>query len=385
MTKVHRPITSLSESTIKFLTVGRLWVLKCLAATLVLTVMLTCSPILLSRSEVKLPPAYQLKSIQPFADTVPLTIPEHAGERSHGAKLTPRIFGAILLYSATKMSFHPYLPATLGGIALLASGILLGYQISNDRLVGLFLGMTLGGLYASSTCFAINWMPKPFDGVVLGLIGLAMVSYKRPGLLFIFSFLSCWTDERSLVSLVFIAFLTFSLPHLSNREKYVRYGVLASAALAYGVTRFTLAAAMQWESPDLSLTGIDILKENILYLPLAAWICFEGGWGIIIIAGWVLFAKQNHLHLLLLFSLTGAAIAFCLIVFDASRASSFGLPIIPASLAVLVGKEATKQHLRILAGTSAITSLLAPNFEMITGVLFKWLPSLPFEYLASFE
>jgi hypothetical protein len=313
-----------------------------------------------------------------------MTIPEHIGARSHGAKLTPRIVGAILLYLATKLSLHPYLPATLGGIALLVSAILLGYKISNDRLVGLFLGMTLGGLFASSTCFAVNFRPKPFDGVALGLIGLTMVSYKRPALLFIFSFLCCWTDERTLVSLASIALLIFSLSHLSKREKYVRYCVLAAAVLAYVGTRLILAAAMQWKSPDLSFTGIGILKINIPHLPLIAWQCFEGSWGIIFVAGWVLFAKQNRLHLLLLVLVIGAAITSCLVVLDVSRASCFVFPIIPAALAVLVGKGVTKQHLRALAGTGAITSLIAPNFEMITTFIFKWLPSLPIKYIVSF-
>ena len=103
----------------------------------------------------------------------------------------------------------------------------------------------------------------------------------------------------------------------------------------------------------------------------------------IFIAGWVLFAKQDRLHLLLFVLATGAVVAFCLIVIDVSRASSFAFPIIPSALAVLVGKGATKQRLRVLAGTSAVTSLIAPNFDTIAGII-KWLPSLPFEYMASF-
>lgn len=363
------------NSRLAILIAGHFWMFKCLLVASIAAVVFTCSPSILIHKEVSLPAAYELKAQHPFADTSTLTIPEHAGERSHGAKLTPRLVGSILLHLATTFSWHPYMPATLFGLFFLLSGIQIGYQVTGDRLVGLFLGMTFSGLYASSASFSINWMPKPFDGIAIGLLGLTLISIKRQWLLAIMSFLSCWTDERAVLSLFFIAIFVVSWPALDTRAKFSSCLTIAGSVFAYLITRALVSYALKWGVAEIGMIGMDT-RLALLLSPLAAWSCFEGGWITIIFAAWILYTQQDHARLCLLLGSVALAIVSCLLVLDISRVSSFAFPLIPVSYALLKGKGFSPRELRILAGAGAAISLLAPNFEILAGVVVKWLPPL---------
>lgn len=355
---------------------GRFWVLKCLLLVTLSAMVFSTAPAVLFQSDVVLPPAYALKAERPFADTSTLTVPAHEGERSHGAKLTPRLTGSVVLYLSTLLSLHPYMPATVFGIAFLLSGILVGYRVSGDRLVGLFLGLTFAGLYASSACFAINWMPKPFDGIAIGLVGLTMASVKRPWLLAIMTFLSCWTDERAFISLLFIGLLVFAWPEWSDKEKRSRVVMMAVSALLYLVNRAILSKVLGWEKPDVGMINLDPLLA-FTFAPLAAWSCFEGGWLAIALAIWILWRKRDGVTLSLLAGSVLAAIGACLVVLDVSRVSAFAFPLIPLSYVLLRESGFSARELRMIAGGGAIISLLAPNFEILQGIAVRWLQPLP--------
>ena len=135
---------------------GRFWWLGYLVIVMVAAAVFTSVPSVLVDEKVVLPPAYELKAQHPLADTSQLTVPAHLGERSHGAKLTPRLAGSILLHWATRLSLNPYVPATMFGILFLLSGILIGHQVTGDRLVGFFMGLAFAGLYATAASFTVG-------------------------------------------------------------------------------------------------------------------------------------------------------------------------------------------------------------------------------------
>lgn len=353
---------------------GGFWWVWYLALALLAVAVFTRAPSVLTGQEVKLPPAYELKAQRPFADTSKLTVPEDPGERSHGAKLTPRLVGSIVLHWAKKFSWHPYLPAMIFGMVFLFSGIRIGYQIAGDRLVGLYLALTYAGLYSAAACFAVNWAPKPFDGIAMGLLGLTMLSIRRPWVMAGLAFLACWTDERCIVSLLLIAFFVYAWPTFSRREALHRCFILAVSIGVYLATRLLLAMALDWGTPDLSMIRFSP-PLALLVLQLVAWSCFEGGWIAIIMAVVVLAGRQDHVSLGLLVGAVAVAIGSCLIVLDVSRASGFAFPLIPAAYGLLKRCAVTPRELRIVAGAGAAASLLVPTFEVITGVTVTWLPS----------
>lgn len=349
------------------------WWLKYLMIVSIATVLFTSVPSVLIYEEVVLPPAYELKAQHPLADTSNLTIPRQLGEKSHGAKLTPRLAGSLLLYWAKKLSLHPYLPATLFGIIFLFSGIWIGYQVTGDRLIGLFVGMTFAGLSAAAASFSIVGTPKPFDGVAIGLLGMTMISARRHWLLAILSFLSCWTDERAIISLFFIACLVIAWPAFDSRAALSRCLTIAGAVGAYLVTRLALSAVLGWGTPDFSYVGVP--PGALLFSPLAVWSCFEGGLIAIVMAVLVLCKHRDYAGLFLLVGSIVVAVVPCVLVLDLSRTSSFAFPVIPMCYALLKRHGATTHELRSLAGTAGVISLLAPNFKIITGITVQWVPS----------
>lgn len=358
---------------------GRFWVAQAALLALLAVLAFTCAPAVLVDPHVELPPAYALKAQHPFADTSTLTVPEHAGERSHGAKLTPRLAGALLLHVAYRAGWHPYVPATVFGLCFLVSGIVVGSRLSGDRWTGLGLGLTYAGLYAASACFAINWMPKPFDGVAIGCVGLVLMALEWPWLLAVTAFASCWTDERAIVALVFVGCVALAYPGLGRRERWSRCLVIAGAVAAYGLVRAVLSQALGWGS-DSAMVGF--ARQRLLLLPLAGWICFEGGWVAIGLALWLGWRRGNRLACAAFAGLVAAAVLSCLFVLDVSRVASFAFPLIPAAYALLRRAGASRAEFRLVAGAGAAISLLAPNLEVIAGVAVKWLSPLLFRMLA---
>lgn len=353
---------------------GGLWWVGYLAVALIAVAGFTRVPYVLTGQQVKLPPAYELKAQRPFADTSRLTIPEDPGERSHGAKLTPRLVGSVALYWARSLSWHPYLPATIFGMVFLFSGIWIGYLVAGDRLVGLYLALTYAGLYSAAACFAVNWAPKPFDGIAMGLLGLTMLSIRRPWLMGGLAFLACWTDERCIVSILLIAFFVYAWPSFERRDALYRCLILAVSVGVYLITRLLLAMALDWGKPDLGMIRFNP-PLALLVFQLVAWTCFEGGWIAIIMAVVALAGRQDRVGLCLLLGAVAVAIGSCLIVLDVSRASSFAFPLIPAAYGLLKRCSITLRELRVVAGAGAAVSLLVPTFEVITGVTVTWLPS----------
>lgn len=355
-------------------TAQRLWWIWYLLLALVAFAVFTRPVAVLTGQEAKLTAAYEFKAQHPFADTSKLSTGEHPGTQSHGAKLTPRLVGSILLYWTRNFSWHPLLPATIFGFAFLLSGIWVGYQVTGDRLVGLFLALTYAGLYAAAACFSDNWNPKPFDGIAIGLLGLTMLSMKRLWILASLSFLACWTDEKCIVSLVLIAFFVFAWPAFDRRSALYRCLTIAASIGIYFITRLLLSIALDWGVPDLSGVGITP-RLAILVWQLAAWTCFEGGWISIIMAAVLLRTHRDYFRLCSFLGLVALAIIACLLVADVSRTSSFAFPLIPVSYALLKRYGVSPRELRILSGTGAAISLLAPNFEIIAGMTVTWLPS----------
>ncbi len=126
-------------------------------------------------------------------------------------KLTPRLFSSVMLFLATKLSLHPYVPATIGGVLYLLSGIVVGYRVTDDRATALLIGMMLAGLYTTNACFSMNFAPKPFDGIALGMVAVTMMLIDRPWLFAVSAYVTCWTDERAILSLGLITLVVISM------------------------------------------------------------------------------------------------------------------------------------------------------------------------------
>ncbi|NQZ70108.1 MAG: hypothetical protein HRT89_18810 [Lentisphaeria bacterium] len=257
----------------------------------------------------------------------------------------------------------------------LLSVIICGYQISGDKLIGLFMGLLFAGLYATSACFSVNWMPKPFDGISIGILGLTLISIKRPWLLAAFSFLTCWSEERAILSLCFIGVFILLRADIDKAQKQKSCLIIAGAILAYFISRAILSFALGWSAPDVTQLGVNPLPVLLRYLPLTMWSCFEGAWIGIIAASWLLLKKKKRITTVLFVGSVLLALLSCMLAVDTSRSSSFAFPLIPLAFALLKDADISLHKFRILVGSAAAFSILIPNFE-IMGTAIRWLPSL---------
>lgn len=360
------------------------WLGGGLAACVVATAVFSCAPELLIGRPIPLTPAYEAKSHNPFADTT--TVPEpRPGERSHSAKLTPRVFGAMLLAAARMTGQHPYLPATVFGLVFLLSGLVVGKRLTGGRTLGFTLGLTYAGLYAAADCFSMNLGPKPFDGVAIGLLGLVTMALPHPWLTATTAFLALWTDERAAVALGLVALLVAAWPAASGRQRAGMWAALAAAAIAYAITRAAAALACGWAPPDFSdvlvLRGsrpTPVATYLATYWNIGAWLCCEGGWCLVGFAIWRLWQTGRTFFAAVFAAAAVAAVASCFVVLDVSRAASYAFPLIPAAYAVLAADPDGRRLLPPLAAAAAGITLLAPNFEVVVGYTVRYiLPLLP--------
>ncbi|MGB7326999.1 MAG: hypothetical protein WBD31_19140 [Rubripirellula sp.] len=366
---------------------GRYWILKSWLFVVAMAGLFSCSPAVFFYLPSSLPPAYQLKSVSPLADTAPLTIPDDPGERSHGAKLTPRLTGSILLFASTKLGFHPYIPATLGGLIYLLCGITVAYRLTGDRVTAIAMGALLAGLYASNACFSMNFAPKPFDGVALGMIALTIMTMNRPWLMGVAAFLAIWSDERAIVSLGLIGLLILASNQFAWAKSLRRISVLVVAMIVYAISRSIVSASMNWASADTSMLG-ENLVGSLTLAQMAAWSCFEGGWIVVLLAVWVGYRSGNWMQAGLISAAAVASIASCLIVLDITRASAFAFPLVFVALACLSNdntetekpsKDSVNAHrfgtIRQATVLGAAISIIAANFEIIAWTAVVPLPS----------
>jgi hypothetical protein len=344
---------------------------------------LACTPAVLTGRPVELPAAYRAKAENPFADTalIPLADPTNFAEFgpwSHGAKLTPRIVPALLLAGVWRLGWHPYLPATAGGIVLLASVIVATARATGDRFVGASAGCAVAGLYASAACFAIPFQPKPFDGVALGIVGLAMlaaVSGPAAGLSAAVA-LGCLSDERAAVAAVGCAWLAvFSAPAPETLRS--RLAAIGAGILAFIAVRLGLGMACGWSRPDGSLLDAGILRHTLPAAGLAARVAFEAaGIPILLLAGLVA-GRRTWGFLAGWLATIAVLLASCLVVLDTSRAAAFLVTLVPAAWAGLSFCGLQGGAMRSLSLATAVGCMLLPTLDVIAGVhaipLDRWL------------
>ncbi|MEM7245451.1 MAG: hypothetical protein AAF533_08905 [Acidobacteriota bacterium] len=355
---------------------GRAWLMKAGALSFVALMLFGCAPVLLLPVEARLSVAYKMKAEEPLSDTSNIQAVMTNGQRSHGEKLTPRLVGSLLLAGSKRLGLNAHLAPTLGGLVLLLSGIAVGHRVTGDRLCGLWVGFTLAGLYVAAACFAMIGPSKPFDGVALGFVGLTAWAMGRSWLLGLSAFLGCWTDERVIMSLSFVALLIHVSSTLAPEEKRVRWLVIVASVAAYVISRAVVHQLLGWETPSTSMMAIKV-PETLLSMQVVAWTTLEGAWLPMAVALGLLHRDGKRWQLLILVGLLVGGLGSCVLVLDISRTAAFSFPLLFVAFAVLKERGLELARIRHLGAAAAVMSLLSPNHECVIGFGMRWIPPLP--------
>jgi hypothetical protein len=350
---------------------SKYWQIYSLALAYFTMVFFTCAPSVMISSELELPFAYQLKADNPLADTAAVFMDPKDGESFHGYKLSPRILGSSLLWAAQALNLHPYLPASIFGLLYLLSGIIVSYQITQNKRIAFFMGLLFAGLPAASASFAVTWMPKPFDGIAIGLVALSILVRKQPYFLLASGFLACWTDERSILGLFYLMVLSLIESKKQPRDQLSKLAIIPLSILLYAISRLFLSHLLEWKSPDTSYMLLD-LPSWLGFAQLAAWVPFEGSWILIISA--LAAGTSRHIRLLLS-SLVILPVLTIFLALDLTRNAAFCFPAIFIFLYTL-WQSKQQEKVPQMAALAATLTLLSPNLEVIVNSIVRWIPSL---------
>ncbi len=308
---------------------------------------------------------YRQKIQSPFIDLSTTEIDSDEGTRSHGLKLTPRIFPALLIHFATNHGQHVFLVSSVCWLLLLSTTYTFSKTHFESDACAFFLTLCIALMPVSNVCVGFTSHPwKPFDGTPLALLSCIICFQKKYLLQTLLYFLAYWSDERVLVATPVLLAVNFYLGKKSLGHFLLScLGPLIGFA-AYLVLRVSISAALQWNTPDMSMVNFSTISLTTQSWQLALWLPFQGAWLIILFAFKRFFNKKNYFDLILMSAISLVAISSIFIVFDTTRASAFIYPLI--ILYAIAIKDSYSKHARVrIFALSSFVSLLSPNFFLI--------------------
>lgn len=297
---------------------------------------------------------------------------------SHAAKKVFRLTVPFIIKIFNLTPITTYIFQFLIGFLVIYICYKLSYSILNDSVSSTFLTASISFIYFGKACFVD--LGSAFDGWAFLFILLAMFQ-KRFWLIFLFSFLAAWTDERAFLALPIVA--TYHSTNLFSGFKIFKipkqsYAVIFSFFL-YIVSRLFLTIFFDLQTPT-SNSIIRTFKNNLPFINIGLWGIFEGLWLIIIISFFYMIQKKNYsLLLVILFEfLILMIIAFC--VYDITRSLSYIVPTIFISVSYLQ-KIISINKMHIYMFIAMVFSFLYPSIYIIGGISVFQPIYLDFMYL----
>lgn len=238
------------------------------------------------------------------------------------------------------------------------------FKIITNDLVSASLA-TLGLAFIFPGNVLVSDLRGLFDGIAYCFILGAMYS-KNPFLIFLFTILSSFTDERALIASCLV-FLWFNLiSNDFNNFKFLTFFKFNSkiisifiAWITYFVIRFYLQYKLGFNIG--TGMGLGLAKEQINNIPFGIWTGLEGFW-ILIILSLIIILKKNIWSFLIIYSsfmLTITIISISLT--DITRSMAYILPAIFISLYILKEYE-DKNFIRYLTLFVLIICFFFPTY-----------------------
>jgi len=265
------------------------------------------------------------------------------------------------------------------GIFLFAVCIALGARITNDRVLGLLIGLGFAFVYTGEACF-VDLFPW-FDGSAYLFLALAMWS-RKPIFIFLFVLLAAYTDERALMASAFV-FTWWKMQETGNAGLNLKRILLPA--------KFTMAVLLAW---GVYFTGRSILSDHFGFLTHSGhmhgkdaaytWTYQQFWFGIlssikwfwvVIIAGFLLLFKQKKPGLVL-FTLVPLMISLtaALLVHDVTKSAGYVFPLVFIFLFLFHQQGETVRNLRYFMLIIVVLCFLMPSFNIYGGVPYLTKP-----------
>jgi hypothetical protein len=301
-----------------------------------------------------------IKVQEPLTDLVR----EHGySENSHASKLNFRILVPMVSYFFKFGVYEITAMAFVGGVLLVWLSVQLSYMITKDRVVPLFMALLLVGIHAGMTSF--GEFRGMFDGISLLLLVASMVT-RNPVCIFMFVFMACWNDERSLLS-AGLVLLFHAMSVQKEGDKLTIRSFFSSSCISVALAVIAYIGSRLWLANNYSISttwggvGISILLEQVNNLPMGIWTAFEGGWLLILTAFILLYAHKDWLAMVVFGGMMSILIVGSVSVVDITRSMAYLLPSIFIAL-LLLQRSLSVDELRVLTVVSGISCLLWPTY-----------------------
>ena len=283
---------------------------------------------------------------------------------SNAAKRTFRLTVPMLAFAFHLNDYAILALEWLVNILFLYFCILLFEKITNDRSIALLGAIGLTFIYNGHAGFTDNnaW----FDIVAYLFLLLAML-YSNVFLIFIFTFLAAWTDERAVVASLLI-FLWWKFNEIKAADfsfaAYFKFEKKSSAVLLallfYGFGRFLLTNYFGLQTPAKGI-GLEVLMNATDAMGLGLWSALEGFWLLLIVCCIFLFRQKKYVVALSISLMIAVIMLIAYSVEDITKSAGYMFPVIFIAVAILF-ETISKIDLRRLLLLCAIVCFLFPSY-----------------------
>lgn len=243
-------------------------------------------------------------------------------------------------------------------------------KITKDAVVATFLMAAVAFLFFGRVAYYdinFTW----FDTFAFFFLLCAMYS-KNALVIFLFSTLASWTDERAFVALgiVLLFHLMSGATFEGNRkvvfQRLIRREVLSvlAAMLMYLLLRLVLMQFYGMHTPTEGANW-DMIKVTYPYLPFGIWTFLEGLWILFIIAIFLALARRELLQVVFFVLPVIVFILIAGLVSDITRSGSYLVPLVFVLLGY-VSRHLDQSKLRYTVLIGAAITLFFPAVVICT-------------------
>jgi len=210
-----------------------------------------------------------------------------------------------------------------------------------------------------------------FEGWCYLLLFLS-VYFRRWYLVFLFTFLACWTDERALIGAAFAALWwlfrengpdgMFNFKAVASK----RYAAVVAAVLMYVAMRYVLQTRLGYYTPTAGV-GFKYILYGFRYFNFGTWTFLEGLWIPVLYKFYLLLKHRHRAFFTVNLLVLAVAVVSSFVVFDITKSGSYVFADALLALAVMA-RYCEPARIRTVLGYAALVCFLFPPYFIILDI-----------------